>query len=227
MACKDRESESSAALAKFNFHGDELDVVTTLDGEPFAVLARLCEPLGLLAHGQVAKLKSAPWACTQIICAHDESGRKQELFCVSLRTIPMWLASINAGKVAPHLRDKLALYQRECAEVLADHFLGKRRQDPNHATMRELGDLRAMVEIDRQENLLLRAKVELLDPTANGTIGEFRANLIRGSLREAGGSTARRWGSRRRRGRSRSGTTSCAVTSASPRASSSGGSTCR
>jgi len=37
-----------------------------------------------------------------------------------------WLFSINAGKVRRELRAKLALYQRECADVLADHFVGRR-----------------------------------------------------------------------------------------------------
>lgn len=102
---------------KFNFHGDQLDVATTPDGEPFAVLARLCEPLGVDLDTQRRKLKSSGWAQT-VIMTVSENGLQREVFCLSLKSIPMWLASINAGKVRPELRDKLALYQRECADVL-------------------------------------------------------------------------------------------------------------
>ncbi len=120
-----RGASDEAALVKFNFHGDELDVVSH-DGEHYAVLSRLCEPLGLAPNNQIEKLKALPWACSMKIISHDASGRKQELFCLSLRSVAGWLFTINAGKIAPHLRDKLALYQRECADVLADHFLGRR-----------------------------------------------------------------------------------------------------
>ena len=118
------------AMVKFDFHGDQLDVVRADDGEHYAVLAPLCEPLELQAHPQAEKLKSAPWATTRIIRVVAEDGKLREVFCLSLRSIPMWLATINAGKVKPEVREKLALYQRECADVPADHFLGKRGAEP-------------------------------------------------------------------------------------------------
>ena len=58
------------------------------------------------------------------------SGGIQETCCLSIRSVAGWLFTINAGKVKPHLRERLALYQRECAEVLADHFLGRRGAAP-------------------------------------------------------------------------------------------------
>jgi len=121
---------ASAALEKFNFHGDTLDVVSNEKGEHYVVLARLCEPLGLAPNKQAEKLKKLTWACATIMVAQDESGRKQELFCLPIRSVAGWLFTINPGKVKPHLREKLALYQRECAEVLADHFLGRRGATP-------------------------------------------------------------------------------------------------
>lgn len=133
MGDKKHGGASAASLVTFNFHGDELEVVSTPDGQHWVVLARLCAPLGLLPHGQAEKLKAAPWACTQIICVHDASGRKQEVFCINLRSVAGWLFSINAGKVRPELREKLVRYQRECAEVLADHFLGRRGALPQGA----------------------------------------------------------------------------------------------
>lgn len=131
------KSVGDAALVKFNFHGDELDVATTPDGEHWVVLARLCDPLGVDVNNQRKKLLSLPWACTVIITAHDASGRNQELFCVNLRSVAGWLFTLNAGKVRPEVREKLIRYQRECAEALADHFLGKRGALPEGAMSKE------------------------------------------------------------------------------------------
>jgi len=118
------------AIEKFNFHGDELDVVTDGKGEHFVVLARLCEPLGLAdVKSQADKLKSLPWAGWGIFPVPSDGG-VQETTCLSIRSVAGWLFTVNAGKVKPHLREKLALYQRECADVLADHFLGRRGVAP-------------------------------------------------------------------------------------------------
>ena len=116
------------AIEQFNFHGDPLDVVTE-GGEHYVVLARLCEPLGLDTQPQWRKLEAAPWAGVAKI-AVPSSGGIQETCCLSIRSVAGWLFTINAGKVKPHLRERLALYQRECAEVLADHFLGRRGAAP-------------------------------------------------------------------------------------------------
>ncbi len=116
---------TQAALTTIAFHGDELDIVQE-GGEHFAVLARLCEPLGIDADGQRRKLLGLAWSGAKIILAPNERGEMRGLFCLPIRSVAGWLFSVNAGKVRPELREKLAWYQRECAEVLADHFLGKR-----------------------------------------------------------------------------------------------------
>jgi hypothetical protein len=149
---KDRSAAaaSPAAIEKFNFHGDMLDVVTD-DGQHYVVLARLCEPLGLSVQAQTRKLLELAWAGVAKI-ATPSPGGPQETVCLSIRSVAGWLFTINAGKVAPHLRDKLALYQRECADVLADHFLGRRgEQGPMIHTLREaieatIGPLLARIE---------------------------------------------------------------------------------
>jgi len=93
------------------------------------VLARLCEPLGLDTQPQWRKLEAALWAGVAKIATPSPKG-PQETCCLSIRSVAGWLFTINAGKVKPHLRDRLALYQRECADVLADHFLGRRGATP-------------------------------------------------------------------------------------------------
>lgn len=116
---------SPAAIQVFDFHGDRLDVVSTPEGH-FVVLARLCAPFSLDVKTQADKLKGLPWAGWGIFPA-PSSGGIQDTFCLDIRSVAGWLFTLNGGKIAAHLREKLALYQRECADVLADHFLGARR----------------------------------------------------------------------------------------------------
>jgi hypothetical protein len=54
---------------------------------------------------------------------HDASGRKQEMFCLALRTVPMWLATLTASRVRPEAQEKLIRYQCEAVDVLARAFM--------------------------------------------------------------------------------------------------------
>jgi len=119
--------ESVGGIVKFDFYGDELDVVVTRDGDHLVVLARLCERLGVRdVKSQIDKLRALPWSRWGIIPARDAGGRTQALFCLDIRSVAGWLFTLNAGKMRHELSGKLATYQRDCAEVLADHFIGKR-----------------------------------------------------------------------------------------------------
>ncbi len=117
------EEGNVTSIVKVTFDGDELEAIR--QGErAWVVLKRLCEVFGIQAHGQAAKLKEVPWACTQIICAVAEDGKVREQFCLDVDSLAGWLFTINTKKVRPELRDKLIRYQRECARVLRSVFFG-------------------------------------------------------------------------------------------------------
>jgi len=116
---------NTKALMTFEFHGDNLEVVER-NGEYFAVMARMCEPLGLDPVSQWQKLEKCRWATTAIITVVAEDGKQREQRCLSIRSVNMWLATIHESKVKPEHREALVRYQRECADALVDHFLGKR-----------------------------------------------------------------------------------------------------
>jgi hypothetical protein len=115
-------SESRPKVSIVQFHEDQLQVI---DATQDVVLRPACEALGLDPDAQAARLKRQPWACTSITKVHDASGREQEMFCVSLKTVPLWLATIETSRCALEVRPKLERYQLECADVLAAHFLGR------------------------------------------------------------------------------------------------------
>lgn len=110
------------------FDGDNLQTVR--EGERvWVVVKRVCEALGVDPNGQQQRLRDGDrcaWATTCMTHAVLEDGRNYEMFCVDLDTLPMWLATIDVGRVRPEAREKLIAYQRECARVLRDHFFGSR-----------------------------------------------------------------------------------------------------
>lgn len=53
-------------------------------------------------------------------------GQGRAMVFLPRRSIPMWAATIDAGRVAEHVRTKIVAYQNEAADVLAEHFLGRR-----------------------------------------------------------------------------------------------------
>lgn len=115
---------STAALVKFNFRGDDLDVVTA-GTEAHIGIRRVCEALGIAFEPQIRKLKTDGGEGV-IMMVTPSDGGAQTTACLPIRSLPLWLATIHPSKVKLEAREKLIAYRRECAEVLADHFYGKR-----------------------------------------------------------------------------------------------------
>ncbi len=136
------------AMVPFTFEGDALDVVRLPDGDIGVGLRRLSEAVTVDADAQMARLtraarRGARWATTFKTEVVAEDGKVREMVVLPRRSIPMWAATISLAHVREDLRDgitaKLAGYHDRCAEVLADHFLGKRSttDDRTRAIVRE------------------------------------------------------------------------------------------
>lgn len=108
-------------MVKFNFHGDDLDVVT-IGSAVHVSIRRVCEVLEVDFSSQLAKLKKHRWAVMVMIPITGPDGKTYETACVDLRTLSMWLATITASKVKEAAREKLERYQAEAADVIAAHF---------------------------------------------------------------------------------------------------------
>lgn len=102
----------------------ELQCIRGPDGEGYTAVRRMCEAMGVSFTGQRARLKNADWSCVKMIFTHDASGRKQELFCIPIRRLPMWFATMNARKVAPERRPQIERFQGEAAEALWQWMTG-------------------------------------------------------------------------------------------------------
>ena len=121
---------TSANVVQFPFDGDELHVVPG-EGQAHVILRRVCEALGLSYPAQLTKLKNDPSVCVAMIATQmPGDDQRREVACLDVRSLPLWLATVHPSKAKPGVREKLIRYRREAAEVLADHFLGKRAREP-------------------------------------------------------------------------------------------------
>ncbi|WP_394849647.1 phage antirepressor N-terminal domain-containing protein [Pendulispora brunnea] len=116
-------------IVKFKFHGDELEGVREVSGVWFP-LRPMCRALGLQPNPQSTKLKSQPWATAPLLRAVGEDGKKRQMLCLDRRTLLMWLATIDANRVAEAVRPKLIVYQLEISDVIERVFGGGTRSTP-------------------------------------------------------------------------------------------------
>lgn len=128
------KNDSTKAIQKFNFQGDELDVAR--DGDRLLVSVRgVCGGLGTAMQRQLSKLKTKSWATITLMVTVGADGKAREMAMIDLDSLPMWLATIEPSRVAPHVRPKLVAYQRDVARVLRDHFFGAKPQAPDAAAL--------------------------------------------------------------------------------------------
>lgn len=114
----------STAMVRFDFHGDALEAVEQ-DGQVFVALRSVCDALKIAAAPQRTKLAAKPWAVSTLIVSTGADGKSYERFCLALGSVPMWLAGIEASRVAKPARGKLLRFQLECHDALRDHFMAK------------------------------------------------------------------------------------------------------
>lgn len=104
--------------------------------------------------------------------AADEKAR--EMFCIRLRDVYGWLATINPGKVAPEAREAVTRYRRKCYDVLYEHFTNSMRRtiETNNAEIELLQQINSAIsrekdaKADRKkaEDALKQLRAERLNP---------------------------------------------------------------
>mgnify|MGYP000726011668 CR=1 FL=1 len=107
------------------------DIVTVeKDGETYLPVTPICNAIGIDAKAQRDKIQNDEFLCPTgvIITSVGADGKDREMFCMPLKFIYGWLATINPGKVSQEARDAVMRYRRECYEVLYDHFAGAARK---------------------------------------------------------------------------------------------------
>ena len=111
------------------------------DKQVFVFVRPICSALGLDFEWQSKKIKSDP-VLSEFLSEEylmDKTGRQQMSLVLPMHLIHGWLFSIEADRVDVKARESLIAFQRECYQVLFDHFYGKYHEvKNNHVLILEL-----------------------------------------------------------------------------------------
>lgn len=106
------------------FYGDDIIALQQLEpNETYVPIARLCETLGLDRAAQERRIRAHAVLAGGARVLPVESGNSvQRVLCLRVDLLPLWLACVEAARVADEARPKLELYQRESASALWQAF---------------------------------------------------------------------------------------------------------
>lgn len=108
-------------LVSIPFRGQSVQSVE-IDGKPHVVFRPLVESLGLDADSQMKRLRRHSWATTVKMTGVGLDGKTREMTCIDLRTLTMWLATIDENRVSEEARPLVVAYQSEIADVIESYW---------------------------------------------------------------------------------------------------------
>lgn len=117
------------AIITVNFRGDDLYGFKQDDGV-FLAAKPMVEAMGLDWNGQYQRIKRDPILSEGMCMMHTPFGRggSQEAVCIKLELVNGWLFTIDSSRIKDEaVRQKVQTYQRECYQVLHDHFAAGRK----------------------------------------------------------------------------------------------------
>lgn len=115
-------------IVTVNFRGDDLYGFKQDDGV-FLALKPMVEGMGLDWSAQYRRVQRDPILVEGIAMMATPFGRggEQDTLCIKLDLVNGWLFTIDSSRIKDDaVRQRVQTYQRECYQVLNDHFAGKR-----------------------------------------------------------------------------------------------------
>jgi hypothetical protein len=116
----------NSTLVAVNFNNQSL-LVTMVNDVPHVALKPICENLGIDWEGQRQKIMRHPilseGAC---MIKAPSNGGIQEMLMLPIRMLNGWLFGVDSSRVNANAKEAVIKYQRECFDVLANHFMPKR-----------------------------------------------------------------------------------------------------
>lgn len=114
-------------LTTIPFHNQSL-ITSLINNVPHVAMRPICQNIGLdwkAQHRRITKhpvLKSTVVMMTTV--AEDRKAR--EMLMLPLNMLNGWLFGVDVYRVKPEIKEKLIEYQKECFDVLSNHFIEKR-----------------------------------------------------------------------------------------------------
>lgn len=108
------------SIVTIPFHGNQVQAVD-LDGKPHVIFRPLVESIGLDYRSQSRRLSGKSWA-GMVKMTIPSKGGPQETSVIDLRTLTMWLATIDENRVSAEARPLVVAYQAEIADVIENYW---------------------------------------------------------------------------------------------------------
>lgn len=114
------------AIISVPFHNDTL-TATLVNSVPYVAIKPICEKLGIDWNGQYQRILRHPVLKSTMCMIHTVAadGKIRELSMLPINKLNGWLFGIDANRVKKESQQEVILYQEECFDVLAKHFLPK------------------------------------------------------------------------------------------------------
>jgi hypothetical protein len=125
------------------------------EGKNWVALKPLCDALGVDAYRQGQKVQSNSEMVCQHMLVHDSIGRQQEMLCIQIDHVGLWLYGINPNKVKPEIREKMYVFRQKLISVLYAAVTGHLDTDMVQSLVQEIKNLHSIVSklVDRVEAL--------------------------------------------------------------------------
>ena len=110
-----------SSIVTIPFHGNQVQAVD-VDGTPHVVFRPLVESIGLDPDGQMKRLRRKSWATTVMTTVVGADGKNRDMTVIDVRTLTMWLATIDENRVSDEARPLVIAYQSEIADVIESYW---------------------------------------------------------------------------------------------------------
>lgn len=114
-------------MKEVQFMGDTLLTVKSDDGDVYVGITWICQNLGFTKNQMDSQVKKIQRDTVLSLGAskipHDTKGIVNNVLCLDITYLPLWLAKINANIVKPEIQGKLVEYQLRAKDVLAEAFV--------------------------------------------------------------------------------------------------------
>ena len=115
-------NQNNSTIATIPFHGTNIQSVE-IDGKPYVFFKPMVDTLGLGYGSQTQKLNGKSWACvTKIVTQLPGDTQRREHITVDIRTLTMWLATIDENRVSEEARPLVVAYQSEVADAIEAYW---------------------------------------------------------------------------------------------------------
>ncbi|MBF0454967.1 MAG: hypothetical protein HQL72_09175 [Magnetococcales bacterium] len=124
-----------SSLIPVPFHKYNLFIIDR-DGEPYVPMRPIVEAMGLDWKAQYRRIDEHRQRLTVVIMTTVAAdGKQREMICIPHRKLFGWLATIQASRTKPEIRDQIILFQNECDDALWKYWTEGVVRNPRFNTL--------------------------------------------------------------------------------------------